>query len=107
MNGMNVDGCYQLERCLSRLARVEGQYLTLVAETNGQEATLDSCLKKAKLLVINALTCVRGGSLAQALDEYDAAIKVRRRRRAAGARGGLCCGRGRWGGCCCRCCWWW
>eukprot|EP00903_Cladosiphon_okamuranus_P012212 g11452.t1 len=66
----------ELERCLSRLARVERQYLKLVAETSGQEATLDSCLLKAKPLVDGAFASIGGGSPAQALDQYDDAIKL-------------------------------
>eukprot|EP00752_Nemacystus_decipiens_P014191 g12620.t1 len=66
----------ELERCLSRLARVEGQYLALVAETTGQEATLDSCLKKARPLINEASALVGRGSPAQALGCYDDAIKL-------------------------------
>lgn len=61
------------------MARVEGQYLALVAETTGQEATLASCLKKARPLIDGAFAVVGGDSPAQALGGYDDAIKVRER----------------------------
>lgn len=56
---------------------MEGQYLALVAETSGQEATLQSCLAKARPLIQEASESMTGsGSLEQSRGAFDEAIKV-------------------------------
>ncbi|CAM9372136.1 unnamed protein product [Scytosiphon promiscuus] len=67
----------ELERCLGRLARVEGQYLSLVAETSGQEISLASCLARARPLMETA-SGLSGeeGEAAQAAEVYGEAIKL-------------------------------
>ncbi|CAN0489366.1 unnamed protein product, partial [Ectocarpus sp. 12 AP-2014] len=66
----------ELERCLGRLARVEKQYLALVAETSGQESSLTSCLARARPLVKQSFELVGAGDARLAMDGYDDAIKV-------------------------------
>ncbi|CAM9907890.1 unnamed protein product, partial [Ectocarpus fasciculatus] len=66
----------ELERCLGRLARVEKQYLALVAETSGQESSLASCLARARPLVKQSFGLVSAGDARLAMDGYDDAIKV-------------------------------
>ncbi|CAM9145259.1 unnamed protein product [Pylaiella littoralis] len=66
----------ELERCLGRLARVEAQYLSLIAETNGQESSLASCLARARPLIEAGFVLIEKGSMAQARGNYDDAIKL-------------------------------
>ncbi|CAM9414736.1 unnamed protein product [Ectocarpus sp. 6 AP-2014] len=66
----------ELERCLGRLARVEKQYLALVAETSGQESSLASCLARARPLVKQSFELVGAGDARLAMDGYDDAVKL-------------------------------
>ncbi|CAM9582667.1 unnamed protein product, partial [Laminaria digitata] len=66
----------ELERSLARLAGMETQYRSLVAETSGRECTLAGAISRARPLIEEGFAHVNGGASELALGVYSDAIKL-------------------------------
>lgn len=66
---------------MSRLASIEGQYHSLVAETTGRECTLEHAVARALSLIEEAKAHTGRGVKMGAMESYDNAVKVGHRER--------------------------